>query len=219
MAQDQNPNPFDPLNQVGPGIVGRFDDSAAAFAEPATVTSRFIPATAEQPAILLVTAQIAPGKHTYSLSQPPGGPQPTKIELARSADYRLLAPFRSQPAANVHIETGPVWTGLKIEEHEGEVTWYAPIEITAGVDPKRLEIHGSIHMIVCQTGGSCDPADSDFVAARRSDRESWNSHRRLAARIGHRACAIDRRQLSVERLVGQIQWQPRSVGRCAWRIG
>ena len=28
----------------------------------------------------------------------------------------------------------PVWAGLEIQQHEGEVTWYAPIELAAGVD-------------------------------------------------------------------------------------
>ena len=161
-AQDQNPNSFDPQHPFGPGIVGQFDSSATG--EPATITTGFSPATANQPAILMITAQIAPGKHAYSLTQPPGGPQPTKIELDRSPDYRLLAPFRSQPEATAHVETGPVWTGLRIEEHEGEVTWYAPIEITAGINPKKLEIKGTIHMLVCKTGGTCEPVTKEFAA-------------------------------------------------------
>ena len=163
-AQDKNPNLFDPQSPFGPGIIGQFDKSAAGFGEPATITTRFTPATADQPAILLITAQIAPGKHTYSLTQPPGGPRPTKIDLVHSTDYRLLAPFRAEPAPNSRVETGPVWTGLKIEEHEGTVTWYAPIEITAGVDPKKLEIHGAIHLEVCETGGSCEPVEKEFAA-------------------------------------------------------
>ncbi len=155
---------FDLNGQFGGGIIGQFDKSAASFAEPATITTGIMPATADQPAIIFVTAQIAPGKHAYSLTQPPGGPRPTKIDLARSTDYRLLGPFRSQPEANSHVETGPVWTGLKIEEHEGQVTWFAPIEITAGINPKSLEIAGQIHMEVCETGGSCEPVDKDFTA-------------------------------------------------------
>jgi suppressor for copper-sensitivity B len=162
-AQDQVQNPFGATNQFNPGIIGRFDPSAN-MGEPATVSARFTPPTPNQPAIVLITAKIAPGQHTYSLTQPPGGPQPTKIELARSTDYRLLAPFRSQPEPNSHVETGQVWTGLKIEEHEGEVTWYAPVEITAGVDSSNLEIQGTIKMLVCATGGSCIPVDKDFAA-------------------------------------------------------
>ena len=55
-------------------------------------------------------------------------------------------------------------TSIKVEEHEGQVTWYAPIELTAGVDPKTLEIRGTIHMQVCQTHGICEPVKKDFVA-------------------------------------------------------
>src|SRR3954465_10023200 len=155
---------FNLNSEFGGGIVGQFDKNAANFAEPATITAGIAPATVDQPAIIFVSAQIAPNKHAYSLTQPPGGPRPTKIDLNRSADYRLLGPFRSEPAPNSRVETGPVWTGLKIEEHEGQVTWYAPIEITAGINPKSLEIAGQIHMEVCETGGSCVPVDKDFTA-------------------------------------------------------
>src|SRR6185312_11164237 len=130
---------IDPNNPFGGGFGGQLDQSSFGFAEPATITAGFTAAAPDQPAILFVTAQIAQGKHAYSLTQPPGGPTPTKIELSRSKDYRLLGSFQSEPAPNAHVETGPLWTGLKIEEHEGQVTWYAPIEIAAGVNPKSLE--------------------------------------------------------------------------------
>ena len=167
---------FDLNGQFGGGIVGQFDKSAASFAEPATITTGITPATADQPAIIFVTAQIAPGQHAYSLTQPPGGPLPTKIELNRSADYRLLGTFRSQPEAKSHVDQ-LAWPGLKIEEHEGQVTWYAPIEITAGINPKSLEIAGQIHMQVCETGGSCVPVDKDFTAR---EVESPNPFLRIA---------------------------------------
>ena len=161
-AQDQIEAPFDPQAPFGPGIVGQFD-ATTPTGDPATVTAQFSPATADQPAILAITGQIARGQHTYSLTQPPGGPQPTKIELKKSADYRLLAPFRSQPEPKVHVDT-EIYKGVRIEEYEGQVTWYAPIEITAGVDPKSLAIDGSIHLLVCGTGGQCIPVDNDFAA-------------------------------------------------------
>lgn len=163
-AQGRTPNlPGVPNQLLGPGLVGQFDSSAAG-GEAATITTRFTPATSDQPAILMITAQIAPGKHTYSLTQPKGGPRATKIELDRSTDYRLLAPFRAEPAPNSRVEKGPIWTGLKIEEHQGTVTWYAPIEITAGVDPQKLEIRGAINLEVCEDGGSCEPVEREFVA-------------------------------------------------------
>jgi len=161
-GQQQNEVQFDPQVPFGPGIVAQFDN-ATPTGEPATISAQFSPATADQPAILAITAQIAPGQHAYSLTQPPGGPQPTKIELARSTDYRLLAPFRPQQQPKVHVDT-EIYKGLKIEEHEGEVTWYAPIEITAGVDAKSLAIEGSIRLLVCATGGQCIPVHENFSA-------------------------------------------------------
>jgi thiol:disulfide interchange protein len=84
--------------------------------------------------------------------------------LAPSTEYRLLAPFKSQPAPKSHVEQGPVWTGLEIQEHEGEVTWFASIEIAAGVDAKAIEIRGTIRADACETGGSCIPVQKEFAA-------------------------------------------------------
>lgn len=159
-AQVPSPLGFDPQSPIG--IIGQFDPAASG--EAASITARVAPATADQPAILSITAQIAPGKHAYSLTQPKGGPRPTQIELVHSSDYRLLASFRSQPAPESRIENGPVWTGLKIEEHKGTVTWYAPIEITAGIDPTKLEIKGTIRVEVCEDGGACELVEKDFAA-------------------------------------------------------
>jgi thiol:disulfide interchange protein len=146
------------------GIIGQFDETADFALEPATLTARIAAPTADRPAVLLITAKIAPGRHTYSLTQPKGGPRPTRIDLDPSSNYRLLGTFRAHPEPNTRIEKGPVWTGLQIEEHEGEVTWYAPIEMKAGVDPKTFAIHGAAHLEVCQTDGYCEPVEKQFAA-------------------------------------------------------
>src|SRR5690242_17748800 len=87
------------INHYTDGVVGQFDDSASdTLLEPATITAKFTTKTADRPATLLITAKIARGRHTYSLTQPPGGPLPTKIELQSSPDFRQLSSFRSQPA-------------------------------------------------------------------------------------------------------------------------
>jgi thiol:disulfide interchange protein len=145
-------------------VVGFFDP-AGPLSEPVTLESSFTPATNERPAMLVLTARVALGKHIYSVSQPPGGPRPTRIELAQSKDYRLLGTFAAHPQPTKRVEEGPVWAGLEIQEHEGEVTWYAPIEFTAGVDPAKLKINGSVHMEACETSGYCEPVRKEFTAA------------------------------------------------------
>ena len=161
----QTDEPFRPFEESGQGIVGQFEGFGNdLLREPLTVSSRLIPAAADRPAVLAITAKIASGKHIYSLTQPRGGPLPTKIELAASGDYRLLGSFRPDPEPNKRVEQGPVWTGLEIQEHVGEVTWYAPLELTAGVDPAMLEIQGTVHAEVCETGGTCEPVEKQFTA-------------------------------------------------------
>jgi suppressor for copper-sensitivity B len=146
------------------GIVDQFDPAGGIGMEPAKVTAQIAPATADRPAVLVINAKIAEGRHTYSITQPPGGPLPTEIKLDPSPAYRKLDDFRAHPAPHSRIEQGIVWTGLEIQEHEGEVTWYVPIELAAGVDPSAVEVKGNIHLEVCQTGGYCEPVEKTFAA-------------------------------------------------------
>ncbi|HEY3394542.1 MAG TPA: hypothetical protein VGK58_17660, partial [Lacipirellulaceae bacterium] len=107
-------DPFQPSAEGAGGVVGLFDQSAGALAtESVTMESNFTTATGDRPAILAITARIAPGKHIYSTTQPPGGPQPTQIELEPSRDYRLLAPLHAHPQPHKRIEQGEIWTGLE----------------------------------------------------------------------------------------------------------
>ena len=127
-----------------------------------TLKAAIEPAEGKRPAKLVIAAQIAPGWHTYSITQAPNGPIRSKIKLPPSSDYRLLGDFTASPAAEVH-EYADIWPGLKVEEHTGKVTWQAPIELAAGVDPARLEIAGSVYARLCAE--SClPPQDYKFVA-------------------------------------------------------
>jgi thiol:disulfide interchange protein len=157
-------DPIQPSGEQSGGVIGFFDQSAGALeTESVTLETSFTTATSERPAILAITARIAPGKHIYSTTQPPGGPQPTQIKLAPSRDYRLLAPFSAHPQPHKRIEK-EIWVGLEIQEHEGEVTWYAPIELAAGVDAANLQIRGEIDMQACEPSGSCEPIRQEFAA-------------------------------------------------------
>ncbi|HEX2474390.1 MAG TPA: hypothetical protein VHK01_06585, partial [Lacipirellulaceae bacterium] len=97
-------DPFRPQAESGGGVVGFFDQAAGQpGSESVTINTNFTEASSDRPAILSVTARVAPGKHIYSITQPRGGPQPTRIILAPSRDYRLLAPFRVHPQPRKHV--------------------------------------------------------------------------------------------------------------------
>ena len=110
----------------GGGLLDQFDPRASTLAaSPATVSAQIAPATSEHPPVLVVTARIADGKYAYSITQERGGPMPSRITIDKSADYRLSGPFVADPEPSSHVEDGPVWKGLTIEQHEGQVQWYA----------------------------------------------------------------------------------------------
>ena len=131
------------------------------FADPVTLSAQFTATTTDRPVVLMITAKIAPGWHVYSLTQPAGGPTKTKIEVADSPQYHLIGQFRSIPDPTTRVDDS-AWIGLTIEEHADEVTWYAPIELAAGVDPATLTVSGKVRMLACKE--SCIPANKDFTA-------------------------------------------------------
>lgn len=139
------------------GILSQWGDDQS---DPVSVSAQFTTDTGV-PAVLMITARIADGWHIYSLTQPPGGPKKTQIELAPTPQYRLIGSFAAFPKPKSHIDQ-VAWIGLELQEHEGEVTWYAPIDLTAGVDPSAVEIRGTVHMQACKE--SCIPVNAPFVA-------------------------------------------------------
>ncbi len=131
--------------------------------DPVVIDAQFTPATADRPAVLMVTATIDPGYHVYGVQQPAGGPQRTEIKLAPSSDYRLLGEFRGFPAPHTYIDQ-KIFTGVEIHEHENTVTWYAPIELTPGSDLATLKVSGSVSLQACNE--SCVPLDLEFTAGQ-----------------------------------------------------
>ena len=141
------------------GVLSAFDDDHGS--DPVELSAQFTTAEGKRPAVVMIMATIEDGWHVYSITQAPGGPQKTRIELAPSPQYHLLAPFAGYPKPKSHIDK-VAWVGLELQEHEGKVTWYAPLELAAGVDPSKLEIHGTVHMQACKE--SCIPINAPFVA-------------------------------------------------------
>lgn len=131
-----------------------------------SVSAEFTPAEGDQPALIFVTAQVAPGYHVYAVDQGAlpdlGGPMPTAIRLDESSQTKVLGPWQpiAPPATHVDEE---VWTGLELREHAGSVTWFAPIEIASGTDPADIAISGVVSGQACNPQ-TCIPFDQPFEA-------------------------------------------------------
>jgi len=131
---------------------------------PVDVQAMFVPAQGNAPAKVLITAFIKPTWHIYSLTQQ-GDFIATKIVLPGGPGYKLTGEFKSSPAPILKIDVGE-----KTEQHEGMVTWWAPIEIDAGVDLQTLKIDGSISYQACSTG--CIPEETINFSATVGDEAS-----------------------------------------------
>ncbi|MEN1679898.1 MAG: cytochrome c biogenesis protein CcdA [Planctomycetota bacterium] len=129
--------------------------------DPVTVDAQFTAATADRPAVLMVTAEIQPGWYVYSITQPAGGPQRTKITLSEPDGVTLLGEWRATPAPESHIDQ-EVWPGLEIQEHAEQVTWYVPIALPTDADPATTAIAGRVRLQACKE--ACLPLTLDFQA-------------------------------------------------------
>lgn len=138
------------LGKLAGGLLG----GRNATDEKVSLKAEFTASKTEAPATLFVTAKIQDGFHLYAVDQGKladgSGPQPTSLTLDEGQSVKLLGKFRPIEPPAAHIDE-VVWEGLELREHDGEVTWYAPIELPAGVDPASLKISGKLE------GQACDP--------------------------------------------------------------
>ena len=123
-------------------------------------SAAIVPATASQPAHLLITVTVDSGWHVYSVTQSTGGPKATKIFLDDSADYQLAGDF--QPTVAPEIVPPSAWD-IHTEEHHGTFMWVAPLTISQGVDPASQVIRGTIKAQECDPS-TCKPFTNTFEA-------------------------------------------------------
>lgn len=136
--------------------------SSAAPGEKVQVSAHFSAATDSAPALLYVTAEMQPAWHIYSITQPKGGPLRTQITVDESSDYQLAGDFIADPAPDAHEE--PLFQGLTVEAHEGQVTWVAPLKLAAGADPDTLVIKGAVKAQACDANNCLLPKSFPFEA-------------------------------------------------------
>ncbi|MFM7106998.1 MAG: thioredoxin family protein [Planctomycetaceae bacterium] len=140
---------FDPFGGLGGDL-----------AKPVTIAAAIEPGKAGGPDVLAVTATLEDGWHLYSVTQKPGGPLATRIVVAGDSPRRVAGPFVPDVEPVRHeVADVPAWKGLVLEEHEGVVTWRAPLEPGAGA------VRGEVSLQLCQAN-SCSPPDTiPFTAA------------------------------------------------------
>jgi thiol:disulfide interchange protein len=83
------------------------------------------------------------------------------ITLAAGTPAKLLAPFRPIEPPQSHIDK-EIWVDLEIREHYGKVTWVAPIELDAGVDPATAALTVNVTGQACKD--ACFPVEATPVA-------------------------------------------------------
>ncbi len=114
---------------------------------------------------LRVIADVIPNWHIFSVTQPKGGPIKTSIQFQSDFDKaEITGAF--EPDSDFHIVKEE---GFKVpcEEHEGTVTWSAPISFAEGVDPQEILLPVRIDAQVCRNGpgGQCIPVNGKLQAA------------------------------------------------------
>jgi thiol:disulfide interchange protein len=94
---------------------------------------------------LLVTAKIDPGWHVYGLSQPPGGPRPTRIALEEGSVFALAgAPQQPKPVTKFD-------PNFQIDTHTfaGEVTFTVPVQVAADAAPGAQTLVAKVTFMAC----------------------------------------------------------------------
>ena len=109
---------------------------------------------------LTVEAGVAPSWHVYSLTQLPGGPQTSKLTVAASEQFRLLGPFVAEQPPKVKRYD---FFDVPVEEHDGTVTWTAPIRLAPNVLPHQVTFDVTFEGQICQDDGVCIPISARKV--------------------------------------------------------
>ncbi|TWT97300.1 Thiol:disulfide interchange protein DsbD precursor [Neorhodopirellula pilleata] len=114
--------------------------------------------------VIEVRAEMNAPWHVYSLTQPKGGPSPTKLNLVSPDSIELLGPWQAdrEPTKSISKEFG----GITIEEFGDEVVFSAPAWLKTPGDAidDIGEIKIAIDALACVSGGSCMPIEETLVA-------------------------------------------------------
>lgn len=128
---------------------------------------------------VIVTADIAAGFHTYSITQPAGGPLPTSIQV-KDDNIQVTGPFTADQ--DVEIVTEEAFS-VPVEQYGGTVNWSAPFKAKKPLDSKQT-ISVAVDGQVCG-GGTCEPVDAKLDAKFSKLMQSPGSAKSLRAENTH----------------------------------
>lgn len=137
---------------------------AASDEDPITYSAEYSLASDGKSGTLRVTATVQQPWHTYSVTQPPGGPKKTEIKVDPK-QIKLSGPIESD--APPHVTKDDLYPGVAIEEHADRVAWTAPFDVVGQLTPES-ELDITINGLVCTPlpEGRCMPVTKKVQAKR-----------------------------------------------------
>jgi suppressor for copper-sensitivity B len=152
-------------SETGSNAMGGFSASPSAADSVVSVSARWTvddSVKGGRVGQISVTARPKSDWYIYSITQKPGGPIPSKINLALSDAFKLTGPFVPDHPPKTKFEKA---FEMDVETFAGEVTWRAPIELAEGVDRSKLKIAGKLFSQPCRDGACQAPQPFAFVAS------------------------------------------------------
>jgi thiol:disulfide interchange protein DsbD len=107
-----------------------------------------------------ITATIEPAWHIYSVTQPRGGPFPSRITLAESRPFRLAGTVTG-PAPKVEMDPN---FGIQTETHAGKPAFRIPVQVAAET-PGAQQLKIRARYQACDAT-NCLPPRTDELTAR-----------------------------------------------------
>jgi len=152
---------------VPPGLQFGGLGGGNASSDPVAISANFIVAPDGRTGTLQVSAEVQPSWHVFSVTQRPGGPIKTTLQLGENAGVKLAGEF--QPDAAPHSKAEPLFEGLTVESHEQRVVWSAPLEFAPGLDFAALKLSGNIRYQACSDSTCMPPKRVTFEATLLGD--------------------------------------------------
>ncbi len=180
------------------------DSPATAEGEEIVYEAQIVPAEAKpgDEVTLQLTATIAEGWHTYSLTQPVLGGSPTVIKIEDAGGLKVLGKeFTANRPPNVREDTiGKA--KFRFEEYEGKITFSRRLQVPNDIAAGEVVVTGEIlHQVcknVCLPGKTKFSAQVTIVGGKSST-------------TAPRASSTEKKELSIRAATWQISLEPSAV--------